>query len=240
MSRTPEDDWAISLQHVSLQRQQRRVLADINLQMTNRDFMLLTGHNGSGKSTLLRIIAGLLKPDEAEITYSRKVSNWSQAKKYLRQKICYLHQHPYLFHGTVFDNIAYGLRQKGLYQQALAKKALLQKKMIRQEIKSRVEQAMESMSLEHLANRDSRELSGGEKQRVAIARSWIISPRLILLDEPFANMDKESRIQCYQLVNQLKNDNIGVIVTSHEAQRGELKFNQHIHLYQGKMSHKTI
>jgi len=225
MNRLKEGNWSIDLKHVSIQRQQRQVLADIDLQITCSDFILLTGHNGSGKSTLLRIIAGLLKPDNAELSYSGLARNWSQSKRFLRQHICYLHQHPYLFHGTVFDNIAYGLRQQ---------------KMSRQEINSRVEQALESISLEHLVDRDSKELSGGEKQRVAIARSWIISPRLILLDEPFANMDKESRMQCYQLINQLKKDNIGVIVTSHEPQQGELEFNQHIHLYQGNMSYKTI
>jgi ABC-type sulfate/molybdate transport systems ATPase subunit len=229
MNRIKESDWSIKLNHISIQLQQRQVLTDIDLQITCSDFILLTGHNGSGKSTLLRIIAGLLKPDKAKISYSDIIRNWSQAKKFLRQHICYLHQHPYLFDGTVFDNIAYGLRQKGLRQ-----KGLRQKKICSKEIHSKVEQALQAISLEHLVNRDSRELSGGEKQRVAIARSWIISPRVILLDEPFANMDKESRIQCYKLINQLKNDNIGVIVTSHEPLKGELEFNQHIHLYHGK------
>ncbi len=225
MNRNINDNWSISMHHVSIARQHCRVLIDIDLQINSDDFILLTGQNGSGKSTLLRIIAGLLKPDLAQISSNGFSSAWPKAKKYLRQHVCYLHQHPYLFNGTVFDNIAYGLRQK---------------KLPREEINHRVEQALKSISLEHLANRDSRELSGGEKQRVAIARSWIISPRLILLDEPFANMDKESRIQTYQLINQLKNDNIGVIVTSHDPQKGELDFNQHMHLYQGKMSHKAI
>ena len=225
MNLSLQQDWSINFNHIAVQRQHRQVLTDIDVHLTDKDFILLTGHNGSGKSTLLRIIAGLLKPDHAQIMYSGHIKSWPQAKNFLRQHICYLHQHPYLFQGSVFDNIAYGLHQKKISRQAL---------------NARVKQALEAISLEHLADRDSRELSGGEKQRVAIARSWIIAPRLILLDEPFANMDKASRFQCYQLINQLKNDNIGVIVTSHDPQQGELEFNQHIHLYQGKMSHKTI
>lgn len=219
------NQWTMELNHISFLRDKRLVLDDISLQISNNDLILMTGQNGSGKSTLLRIIAGLLKPTSAEIKYEHNSRNWSQIRNVLRQRICYLHQQPYLFHGTVFENVAYGLRRK---------------KVSAVQIKEKVYQALQDFSLDNLMNRDCRELSGGEKQRVAIVRSWIIRPEIILLDEPFANMDKESRLKCYELINQLQMDNIAVILTSHDPQGGQLNFNQHLHLYQGKMVPKKL
>ena len=223
-------EWMIALEHISFQRDKHLIRDDISLQISNKDFILMTGQNGSGKSTLLRIIAGLLKPATADISIAdgkgRPDSrSWLKSRNRLRQRICYLHQQPYLFHGTVFDNVAYGLRQK---------------KVSRQQINERVNQALQTFSLQDLINRDCRELSGGEKQRVAIVRSWIIKPDIILLDEPFANMDKESRLQLYVLINQLQRDDIAVVLTSHDPQKGSLNFNKHLHLYQGKMVPKKI
>ena len=222
-------EWMIALQHISFQRDKHLILDDISLQISNKDFILMTGQNGSGKSTLLRIIAGLLKPATADISIAdgkgRPSCSWLKSRNRLRQRICYLHQQPYLFHGTVFDNVAFGLRQK---------------KVSRQQINERVNQALQTFSLQDLINRDCRELSGGEKQRVAIVRSWIIKPDIILLDEPFANMDKESRLQLYVLINQLQRDDIAVVLTSHDPQKGSLNFNKHLHLYQGKMVPKKI
>jgi len=218
--------FSLTIEDICFIRNSQQILNNISLSITAGDFILMTGHNGSGKSTLLKILSGLLQPNKfwhlAQQTAERK--NWKQSKKFLRRKFCYLHQTPYLFAGTVYDNIAYGLKRQGVAKNL---------------IDAKVREALQAISLEHLIHRDSRQLSGGEKQRVAIARSWVIRPQFILLDEPFANMDKHSRRDCYALVNQLKDDGIGVILTSHDAHSGELKFNRHMHLYQGCISEKT-
>lgn len=224
-------DWNIELKHIFLQRDKRLILDDISLQISSNDFILMTGQNGSGKSTLLRVIAGLLKPTAAEIHFATEIKSghirksWLQARNRLRQRICYLHQQPYLFQGTVFENVAYGLRRR---------------RVPGKEINAQVNQALQAFSLENLINRDCHKLSGGEKQRVAIVRSWIIKPDIMLLDEPFANMDKESRFKSYELINQLHQDNIAVLLTSHDPQESRLDFNQHLHLYQGRMVAKTL
>lgn len=217
--------WTIELNHICFERNKLLILDEISLKISNNDIILMTGQNGSGKSTLLRIISGLLKPNAAEIRIDYIEQNWLQARNILRQRFCYLHQQPYLFHGTVFDNVAYGLRRK---------------KLSSKEIKDQVNHALQTFSLGNLANRDCSKLSGGEKQRVAIVRSWIIKPDIILLDEPFANMDKESRFKFFELINQLSQDNIAVLFTSHDPQKGELEFNQHLHLYQGQMIVKPV
>ncbi|MFK5986522.1 MAG: energy-coupling factor ABC transporter ATP-binding protein [Pseudomonadota bacterium] len=212
-----------TLGNISLTRNKNTILNNIFLQLNSEHFILMTGQNGSGKSTLLKIISGLLQPDSFFLEENNNKRSWSKIKNKLRKNLCYLHQTPYLFSGTVYDNIAYGLQRQGVHPQ---------------QIEQRVEEALQTIALEHLRNRDSNALSGGEKQRVAIARSWVIRPSFILLDEPFANMDKKSRHNCYDLINQLKEDNIGVILTSHDPHSGDLAFNRHLHLYQGVISEK--
>lgn len=214
----------LSVSNLSFQRGSRTILDNINLDLAEGELVLLTGHNGSGKTTLLRILAGLLAITEGQFEYGGKTRNWSKSTGFLRDQICYLHQTPYLFDATVFDNIAYGLKRRGLN---------------RDSVEARVAEVIELIDIQHLAQRRSHELSGGEKQRVAIARAWVLTPRLILLDEPIANLDKRSRQQCQKLINQMQEHNIGVMLTSHDPQQGELNLTRHIHLYKGKISLKS-
>lgn len=225
----------LKLKNISYKINKQLILNNIDFEISSDHFILLTGKNGSGKSTLLKIIAGLIQPDNFELgnksyglsSFFKQTgagTKWSIAKKILRQKFCYLHQTPYLFSGTVYDNIAYGLKYKT---------------MNRDEKEYKVDRALDIISLQHLRQRKSDALSGGEKQRVAIARSWVIQPEFILLDEPFANMDKHSRSSTCEIINQLKADQIGIILTSHDPHYEELDFNRHLHLYQGNMVEKT-
>ena len=93
--------------------------------------------------------------------------------------------------------------------------------------------------MEHLARRHSRELSGGERQRVAMARAWVLSPRLMLLDEPLANMDQESRHQCRQLIRQLQDSGMGIMLTSHEGRHKGLHVTRQLKLASGKLTQQT-
>jgi len=223
---------SVRLSNISFRRKQNSILSDLELSLSSQHTILMTGQNGSGKSTFLKILSGLLKPDSCALSYQQEESKiqqqkktWLTQKKFLRQHFCYLHQTPYLFNGSVFDNIAYGLKKHKLAKDIVADK---------------VDEALHMVKLSHLKERKSHALSGGEKQRIAIARSWVIRPAFILLDEPFANMDKHSRQRTYESINQLQDNNIGVIITSHDPQHGEIKFNRHIHLYQGKMTEHPI
>ncbi|MCB1880992.1 MAG: ABC transporter ATP-binding protein [Gammaproteobacteria bacterium] len=222
---TPVETPWMKLQGINFSRSGRTILSDISLQFGRRELTLLTGHNGSGKTTLLRILAGLLKPDSAalELDGNRLTGGWLRNRGILRANSCYLHQQPYLFDATVFDNVAYGLRRRGLNSSA---------------IEHLVGEALEATALSHLRRRRCGELSGGEKQRVAMLRAWVLAPRLLLLDEPVANMDKPSRSKCLALINQMQCDNIAVVLTSHDPQQGELQISRHLHLYQGRMISK--
>ncbi|MCW8907411.1 MAG: energy-coupling factor ABC transporter ATP-binding protein [Sedimenticola sp.] len=215
----------LSLQQLYFRRDERTILRDISLDFRETELILLTGQNGSGKTTLLRILSGLLKPQQARLVLEGRALSWRRSRPLLRRDICYLHQQPYLFDSSVEENIAYGLRRQ---------------RLPRKVIQDKVNQALQLISLQHLAGRNSRELSGGEKQRVAIARAWVLSPRLMLLDEPVASLDKRSRSRTYELMSELQQQGISVIYTSHEPQLGNLRLSRHIHLYQGELSHKPL
>ena len=162
---------------------------------------MLTGPNGVGKTTLLKVVSGLEPPDDGIVEYRGASLAWPAARRHYRRDVIYLHQQAYLFDRGVADNVAYGLHGQGLS---------------RAEIAQRVQQALAWAGLAHLAARNARELSGGEQRRVALTRAIVLAPRALLLDEPFAGLDEESRQRTGFLIQRLKSDGIGVVVTSHE------------------------
>jgi tungstate transport system ATP-binding protein len=161
----------------------------------------LSGRNGAGKSTLMRIIAGLETPDSVAVMVDGKTLSWKRACRQMRTHVIYLHQNPYLFDCSVTDNIAYGLR--------------LQKLPLR-DISSKVSEALDWAGIGHLQLRNARELSGGERQRVAFARARILSPRVLLLDEPMTNMDSEAREQTCRMIMRLREDGVSILLATHE------------------------
>ena len=191
----------ITLRNVSKSLSGRRVL-DINeITVRHGECVVLHGENGSGKSTLLKVLAGLISPDSAIVTINGRNMTWRQAYRQFRKNVVYLHQNPYLFDRTVADNVAYGLKMRG---------------RDRAVIQSQVSAALDWAGLSELAQRNARELSGGEKQRVALTRARILTPSLLLLDEPTAAMDRSSRDQTFDLIHDLVNDGISVYIASHE------------------------
>ena len=177
--------------------------------------IVLSGRNGAGKTTLLKILAGLDKPDHVDILYDGERLPWKLAQQKMRLDVVYLHQQPYMFDRTVAENIAYGLRRSGLKQA---------------QVDEKVDQALQWAQLSKLAARNARQLSGGEKQRVALTRARVLSPRLLLLDEPLANMDINAREQTIHLIQRLKSEGVSTIVTSHEPYISTLIGDEHRHL----------
>jgi tungstate transport system ATP-binding protein len=179
----------------------RRLLEIDELSIHRGRCLLLTGPNGVGKTTLLKILSGLEPPDHALVDYRGMRMLWPAARRRYRRDVIYLHQQAYLFDRSVKDNVTYGLRGLGLSRAQLAE---------------RVECALEWAGLTHLAGRNARELSGGEKQRVALTRALVLTPQVLLLDEPFSGLDEESRSRTGFLIQRLKSEQVGVVVTSHE------------------------
>lgn len=195
----------------------RPILNGLALRLSQGECCLLTGDNGAGKTTLLRILGGFDQPKQFEADTGFSLLNWSQYRKRLRDSVLYLHQQPYLFEGSVRDNLHYALPRAV-------------DKAQRQE---RIRQALHWAGLEHLADTAAKTLSGGEYQRVALARAWLRQPRILLLDEPTANMDKDARLRTIQLLRQLRDDGMALLIASHDPDYFSSLVNQHLHLQDG-------
>ena len=198
-----------------------RLLFDIDeLIIKEQTCVALSGRNGVGKSTLLRIIAGLDKPDSVTVSFLGQTLPWRRTQQSIRTHVIYLHQTPFLFDRTVNENVAYGLRCVGLKSK---------------DLQLRVAEVLKWAKLDHLANRNARELSGGERQRVALARARSLSPKVLLLDEPTASMDSEAREQTWRMIKQLKEDNVSIIMSTHEYQSIAHLCDEHLLLQDGAL-----
>lgn len=178
----------------------RQILTGTDLLLQSGQCSLLSGANGAGKSTLLRICAGLEKPDLGEVDVGLGRQAWKRYRRTLQAETVYLHQQPYMFDGTVIQNLAYALPRPT--PQARHKRL--------------VNEALAWAELESIATNSARTLSGGERQRVAIARAWLRRPTVMLLDEPTTNMDQEARRRTIQLLHSLKEQGIALLVASHD------------------------
>ena len=178
------------------------ILRNVDISLYPGKCILLSGNNGSGKTTLLKIISGLETPSRAEIEFSGKSHSWKSTIRSIRREIIYLHQQPYLLSGTVESNVSYGLRFTHL-----------NRKQLRESLKD----ALEWAGLADVAKHQAKTLSGGVQQRVAFTRAWILKPKVLLLDEPMANMDIESREQACDLLKRMKSEGMSIVITSHDT-----------------------
>ena len=201
-----------------------QILCGVDLSLYPGKCILLSGKNGVGKTTLLKIIAGLEIPDLAKIEISGKINCWNKAVRSVRKEIIYLHQHPIMLSSTVESNVAYGLRFTSLN---------------RKQRRESVEEALEWAGLMDVAKQQANTLSGGIQQRVAFTRARIMKPKVLLLDEPMANMDYESREQTYQLLVRMKSAGMSLVITSHFMQYFEGIVDQHFQLKNGVLELKS-
>jgi len=210
----------ICLQGVKL-RLGGQVLLDVaRFELPRASCTILSGRNGAGKTTLLKIAAGLQRPDEASVQTDMEILDWRKARPMLRKHSIYMHQHAYMFDLNVADNVAYGLRTAGVPAA---------------ERRERVHTALAWAGLAELEARSARHLSGGERQRLALARARVLSPALLLLDEPTTNMDDEARQQSFFLIRRMVSEGTGVVIASHDRHLIGQLGDQHVHLADGEL-----
>ena len=153
-------------------------VSDFNVDIEDKEFIVLVGPSGCGKSTTLRMIAGLEEISEGELFIGDKLVNDIAPKD---RDIAMVFQNYALYpHMTVFDNMAFGLKLR---------------KTPKEEIKRRVEEAARILDIAHLLDRKPKALSGGQRQRVALGRAIVREPKVFLLDEPLSNLDAKLRAQ---------------------------------------------
>jgi tungstate transport system ATP-binding protein len=183
-------------------RHGERLLFDIDLLCIEAATgYVLTGVNGAGKSTLLRMLAGLERCEACTVEFDGEQLPLHPYPAALRRAIVFVHQHPIMFSTSVFHNIAYGLLARGESRAAVAPV---------------VEEAIRWAGVDHLRDTDPTRLSGGEKQRVALARARVLQPRLLLLDEPTANLDGPAREQVMSLIPTLLDAGGSVVMACHD------------------------
>jgi multiple sugar transport system ATP-binding protein len=151
---------------------------DVNLEIEDKEFLVLVGPSGCGKTTTLRMVAGLEEITSGEIRIGERVINDLPP---MDRDIAMVFQNYALYpHKTVFDNMAFGLQMRGYPKE---------------EVKKRVEDAAEILGIEALLARKPRQLSGGQRQRVAVGRAIVRHPEVFLFDEPLSNLDAKLRVQ---------------------------------------------
>jgi molybdopterin-binding protein len=154
----------------------RTVLEDITLQIEEGEMLALLGPNGSGKTTLLKILAFLEKPTSGEVKFQGEAVTDKNAER-MRLQSAMVFQRTMLFSTNVYNNVAFGLKMR---------------KLPKNLIKEEVQKALNLAKLEGFEKRSAKKLSGGEQQRVALARALVLKTKLLLLDEPTANLDPKN------------------------------------------------
>lgn len=194
----------------------RTVLNIDSLLFENNKFYGIIGPNGAGKSTLLRIISGLEQYSAGDIWYDK-----CELHEKLYKDITYMSQRHYLMRTTVFHNIAYPLKLR---------------KVPKNIIERKVNQIMQELQLEALKDQLATKLSGGESQRVALARALVFEPKLLLLDEPTANIDPEAMKLIENMILKRHSDKIGTtIMVTHNIGQAKRLCDEILMINQGKL-----
>jgi iron(III) transport system ATP-binding protein len=192
----------VELTNISKRFGPLKAVDDVSLTIGEGDFFTLLGPSGCGKTTLLRTIAGFYDPDAGEIRFGEKLINPIPAHK--RETGMVFQNYALFPHLSVFDNIAYGLKARGVPKAQIAE---------------RIGRIIRSVQLEGLEDRAPSKLSGGQQQRVALARALVISPQILLMDEPLSNLDAKLRVSMREEIRRIQKElGITTIYVTHDQE----------------------
>jgi len=166
----------IRFENVTKRFDEISALENVNLKVSEGEILTIIGPNGSGKTTILRIMAGIDMPTIGEVYFKNKRVDKDNLRE-VRKNITLVFQRTALFNTTVQKNVAYGLRLRGYPKR---------------EIEERVKEALKMVKLQDFEKRWVKNLSGGEQQRVSLARALVLNTDVLLLDEPTANLDPKN------------------------------------------------
>ncbi len=182
---------------------EREIVSNVFMQMERGEVIGLIGPNGAGKTSTFYLLIGLLTPDSGTIFLDDKEINKLAIYQRSRLGLSYLPQEPSVFRKlTVSENLFIILDNFNIS---------------RKEKVERVKNAMSDLGIEHLANKKALYLSGGERRRVEIARTLLIEPKYLLLDEPYAGIEPLAIQEIKRIIKTLKDRNIGVVISDHNV-----------------------
>ncbi|MGB1067535.1 MAG: LPS export ABC transporter ATP-binding protein [Gammaproteobacteria bacterium] len=193
----------LSIQNINKTIKDKNIVDNISFEVPSGCISGLLGPNGAGKTTTFYIIAGLIKADKGNIFLGdENVSSFAMHKR-SKMGIKYLPQEPSIFQNlSVYENLL------GLAELSFKRK---------EDIENFITKSIDEFNLSEILNHKGRQLSGGQRRKVEIARTLAANPKIILLDEPFAGIDPIAIDEIKQVLIKLKNKNIGILITDHNV-----------------------
>ena len=193
----------LSIQNINKTIKDKNIVDNISFEVPSGCISGLLGPNGAGKTTTFYIIAGLIKADKGDIFLEdENVSSFAMHKR-SKMGIKYLPQEPSIFQNlSVYENLL------GLAELSFKRK---------EDIENFITKSIDEFNLSEILNHKGRQLSGGQRRKVEIARTLAANPKIILLDEPFAGIDPIAIDEIKQVLIKLKNKNIGILITDHNV-----------------------
>ena len=193
----------LSIQNINKTIKDKNIVDNISFEVPFGCISGLLGPNGAGKTTTFYIIAGLIKADTGDIFLAdENVSSFAMHKR-SKMGIKYLPQEPSIFQNlSVYENLL------GLAELSFKRK---------EDIENFITKSIDEFNLSEILNHKGRQLSGGQRRKVEIARTLAANPKIILLDEPFAGIDPIAIDEIKQVLIKLKNKNIGILITDHNV-----------------------
>jgi tungstate transport system ATP-binding protein len=181
----------VETRHLTFEGRGHRALDDVSLRL-ERGRTAVLGANGAGKSVLLRLMHGLLRPTAGEVA-------WQGAPR-----LAMVFQKPVLLRRSALDNVIYGLTLSAVHRHESAVR-----------LRGRAQTALRRVGLLPLADRPGRVLSGGEQQRIALARAWALEPDVLLLDEPTASLDPAAVRAVEEIIHEIAAGGTSIVMTTH-------------------------
>lgn len=209
----------VRLSEVSKRFDRIEAIDDVDLEIKAGEYICVLGPTGSGKTTFLRLIAGLVRPDEGEISLDGRLVNDLPPEE---RDVAYLPQQYALFpHMTILANVAFGP---------------IARRVVKEEALNQAHKVLDMVKLDHRANAFPRELSGGMQQRVALARALASGAKLLLLDEPLGALDARLRVELrYHLKSLVKSAGLTAIHVTHDQREAMIVADRIVVLRRGRV-----
>ena len=204
------------LDQVSFAVEGRTIIDRVSMEIAEGSRTIILGPNGAGKSVLMRLCHGLLRPTSGAIRWGGPGNG--------RQRQAMVFQRPVMLRRSALSNIVYGLKLAGV---------------AREERELRARDVLEAVGLASVAERPARVLSGGEQQRLAVARAWALGPEVLFLDEPTANLDPGAVRDLESLVGQIHAGGTKIVMSTHNLGQARRLGDEILFLSQGRLVERT-
>lgn len=190
----------------------RLIIDRVSMEITEGPRTIILGPNGAGKSVLMRLCHGLLQPTSGSIIWRGPING--------RRRQAMVFQRPVMLRRSALGNIVYGLKLAGIAPD---------------ECRLRAQDVLDAVGLTSVASRPARVLSGGEQQRLALARAWALGPEVLFLDEPTANLDPGATRDVETLIGQIRAGGTKIVMTTHNLGQAKRLGDEIFFLYQGRL-----